>query len=273
MVTVVSVMLVSVTDCRHGAGASMMKRIPPRMLPLLVTSQDFSFFLQDPSFFWRFSETLNPENVPRLPLGMVGWLDTPKKMFDKFPESPNRCSGTYHRDDAIIKTIVISIRTTDGFRTLLRDFQKKNKIQITMDKNSSNNDLTFVVSLLLTRKCVKHWALTSCPEKQREHWRLRSRHCHKHNRLVLHPNHLLHSPGEFSPSQTCSLCFLWFCDIMSCAFFTKLATKADPWSSSPLATFKHNKDQQHRSLTNPTWPNTQSARSAKLPQSLFQPLA
>lgn len=42
MVTVVSVMLVSVTDCRHGAGAWMMKRIPPRMLPLLVTSQDFS---------------------------------------------------------------------------------------------------------------------------------------------------------------------------------------------------------------------------------------
>lgn len=147
---------------------------------------------------------------------------------------------------------------------------------------SSNNDLTFVVCLLETRKCVQHWALTLSPEKQREHWRLRSRHCHKHNRLVLHPNHLLHSPGEFSPSQWCSLWFLWFCDIMNCAFFTKLATKTDPWSSSPqnksdkgavLATFKHNKDQQHRSLTNPTWPNTQSARSAKLPQSLFQPLA
>lgn len=74
--------------------------------------------------------------------------------------------------------------------------------------------------LLETRKCGKHWALTSSPEKQREHWRLRSCHCHKHNRLVLHPNHLLHSPGEFSPSQWCSLWFLWFCDIMSCAFFT-----------------------------------------------------
>lgn len=102
----------------------------------------------------------------------------------------------------------------------VQDTPGKNKIQITMDKKSSNNDLTFVVCLLLTRKCGKHWALTSSPEKQREHWRLRSRHCHKHNRLVLHPNHLLHSPGEFSPSQTCSLWFLWFCDIMSCAFFT-----------------------------------------------------
>ena len=122
-------MLVSVTDCRHGAGASMMKRIPPRMLPLLVTSQDFSvFFTGNPSFFWGFSETLKPGEFAKVASWLGGITRHPKKNVRQIPESPNRCSGTYHRDDAIIKTIVISIRTTDGFRTLLAKTRSKSRL-------------------------------------------------------------------------------------------------------------------------------------------------
>lgn len=80
MVTVVSVMLVSVTDCRHGAGASMMKRIPPRIFRLIFTG--------NPSFFWRFSETLNPENFAKIASWLGGMTRHPHQNVRQNSQSP-----------------------------------------------------------------------------------------------------------------------------------------------------------------------------------------
>ena len=140
----------------------------------------------------------------------------------KFPEAPNCCSGSYHWNDAIIKTIIVGIRTTDGFRTLLAFSQKKSSCvtfstSIFQRKHANNkkNDkihpirISNVLLFLFFFENVSNHDLTSSPEKQREHWRLPPHHCHKHNRLVLHPNHLVHSPDEFSPRPTAFLTILW----------------------------------------------------------------